>query len=392
MRSLVLAGILAIGAIYSGEAAAISADAAISEYNEAIQTGDDAAKIATAQILAEAAMANPDRSDATILGLEAAKTLCLYGDCKSARPVADWVSSRANGETGIVKAESVLIKAYADWKEAPSRSTRKSLDEALAPMVEGDLSSLTLAAFQNRYVADANAKRWGDAQASADAARRHYEPFKSVVGQQWSDAAMISIISGFNMTQEPEDAMAMARHHVALSDLYDRYEGPAPEWLKDHFYRTYAWQEAMASYFQSGGGERQWSNLAEVDEQTLRANLAAIMRDANSLARVSASGEGYVARKFPLCQGEFNKKPAIRYGGLNALRGQFGSVILKLSIKDGKVDVVEPLASVPLDVFKQRAVDAVSKWKWIPAKNTRPGIDCSLNHPHFIYTIRFYLD
>lgn len=361
----------------------------ISTYNEAATNGGTDAKLKAAAALGEAAMASPDRDDAALLALEAAKTLCLYGDCEAAIPLAVWVAGETGEAGSVSQAEVALVEAFARWRVRQTLSTRNRLNEALEPFVDGDLSTLTLAAFQRRYAHDAAKGKWGDAYRSASEASRHFEPFRGVIGEQWSDAKIIEIIAGFNMTPEPEEVIAMAEHHVALSEMIPQYPDPKPDWIYDHFYLTLAWDNALMAYFQSGYGERQWSNLSDTDVAALNAKQRAIMREARWPRTRTSSRTETSGSDLPFCDGDLRRKPMIRYSMADAQRGRFGSVVLRLAVEAGKVSDVELLAAVPSDRFEQDVIDAVSQWTWIPDEDEVPGKTCRMSRRNMIQEVIF---
>ena len=53
----------------------------------------------------------------------------------------------------------------------------------------------------------------------------------------------------------------------------------------------------------------------------------------------------------------------------------FGSVFMKLSIRNMEVSEVEILAAVPAEVFESEVEKTVGKWKWVVEDGT-PGETC----------------
>ncbi|WP_300391165.1 hypothetical protein [Henriciella sp.] len=396
MRSYALAiTILIILAFLALPVSARDTNDAIKAYNAAMTGGDAEAKLQTAEVLGQTAIAESSRRDAPLLALEAAKTLCLYGDCKSALSLTDWISSHAGGDGQVSKTEVALVDAFARWRTQPSSASRAALDKALVPFIEGDLSTLTLAAFQHRYTYDASKQRWAKAMKSANEASTHFEPFRGAIAQQWSEAEMMRIIADFNATPSANEVIAMAEHHVAVSELIGQYTVPKPDWLFDHFYLTLAWENALMAYFDSGYSERRWSNLPEEDVVALKANQRALMREALSpgaaIWRRPGTEDDYSHGDLPFCSGHFDKKPAIKYGGMNAYRGQFGSVVLRVDIENAKVSDLEILAAVPAGQFEDEAIDAISQWTWVVESGT-PGVTCRTSQKNFIQEVIFHIE
>ena len=364
---------------------------AIANYNAAAQGGTPEQKIDAATALGQAALANPERADAGQLAYEAGQTLCLQADCAGAAPFADLAVSAGIGDGPLTQADAELLKAYTAWRAAPDTSTRAALDDALTAKRDTDVSLLSLAAFNNRYVADAGDGKWSSAEEAAREAGAHFEPFKSVIAQYWSEAEIVALTSSFNAGPQTDDVLDMARHHVALTQLAGQYETP-PDWLKDHYYTTDAWQMSLLAYFMSGGNEKKDGRRSGPDTDTLSDEVDAILetREKVSFSR-PASGDETGPDPLPLCEGQFRMKPQLQYPYRAARKGMYGSVIVRFDLEEGRVKSPEVLAAVPVNRFEEEVTATLSKWRWI-AKEGKPGETCRMSRTNIVMPFIFALD
>ncbi|MDJ0921843.1 MAG: energy transducer TonB [Henriciella sp.] len=385
MRLLVLgliSSLLALGA------AADRVSEAIATYNAVINTSDQDTKLIAARELGEAAMTATERPDAALLAFEAAKTLCLANACETAQPFANWAVSEGGSYDGVPYEDFILLSAYTDWRVDANKTTRAALDRALTSIVNTDPSLLSVIAFQTRYSEDLAAEAWERAASAAEDAVSHFKPVKEVIGQQWSHARLVQISSAFNHEPDLEQVFAFARLERELNELHHAYheaasEEPLPAWVDDNRYAAEAWRLATETYFKST------THKKAIEAAALDADIVAIVDyETAEPDTVSASSD-----RLPLCDGELRMRPRLSYPAKAQRHGQFGAVIMDLTLKDGEVADVETLAAVPSAGFKDRAARTVAKWSWKPnVPRSDIGTRCSLDRNNMILPLVFALD
>lgn len=376
-------------------AAAQDIDETILAYNDAVTGGDAQAKVAAAGDLGEAVLAHPERDDAARLAYEAGQTLCLYSDCKGAAPLAAFALNQPEADGPIGTTDFTLLKTYTDWRRNPDHDSRQELDEALAAKVDSDLTYLSLTAFHNRYAEDAISHHWKRASESAAEAARHFAPYRSIVGDQWSDARIVAITSSFNYDPDTEDVLDMVRHVSALKKYSASFDSNRPDWIKEQYYLADAWQMAMSAYFHSNQGTRLGTHLRGPDPKDLDARISDIEDETEGLAcgippadnRYSPDEES----SLPFCDGNFNMSPRLRYPSRAARKGMFGAVILKVGVEDLNVANVEVLAAVPNEGFSDDLVDTVKKWRWEVEEGV-PGETCRTSRSNIIWPFVYQID
>ena len=389
-RTIAISALLA-ATVLPAAAQASDIDQVISAYNEAATSGSREDRVAAARALGAAAQANPDRDDAGLLAYEAGQTLCVLAACEGASQLADFADSAPLPDGAVSQADITVLSTYADWKENPNSRNRRALDEALAAVVDHDVSMLTLTAFQARYAHDFEKADWRSAEVSAGAAATHFKPFRKVIGREWSDATIGSIIAGFSDEPEPQNAIDMARHRVELTRLKAGLE-EEPEWLETKRYLSHAWQLALSAYFNSGGGRRTGSLLRGPDPtdeiEAIEAEIEEMEAAAENEARERDAVNG--TDQLPFCEGHLNMSPPLRYPGQALKQGMYGAVIVRLSIENLNVAGVEVLAAVPSATFEERASETIEQWTWKVSSGT-PGETCRTSHDDLVLPVIFEL-
>lgn len=365
---------------------------AISAYNDAVSNGTPDARTEAARQLGTAIMANPDREDAAVLAYEAGQTLCVYAACEGADEVAAFAAGQPLNSDAIRPGDIALLADFAAWKSDPDRKTRKALDETLAAQVESGASMLSLVAFQSRYLADYSEGDWQDAARSAGEAATHFEPFRNMVGQQWSDARIASITANFNDDPDTEDVLGMARHHVEIGKMSAAAGDEAPAWLDDHWYMSDAWVMAMSAYFHSGGGRTLGSRLKGPDPDRLDDRVDDITAELDEIedSLPAVEPEAGADNALPFCDGTFRMKPALRYPSGVANRGMFGAVIARVTVSDLAVSDVEILAAVPSQTFEETAEETIRQWRW-KVETGKPGETCRASRENIVLPMVFQL-
>ncbi|MEM9937473.1 MAG: energy transducer TonB [Pseudomonadota bacterium] len=383
MLRFILAGLLS--SLLALGAAADRINDAIAAYNAVVNTSDTEAKLAAAEALGEAAMVAEERDDAALLAFEAAKTLCLANACEAAKPVANWALSKGGNFEDVPYEDFIVLSAYADWRVDDRRATRAALDKALTTIVKTEPSFMSVIIFQVRYAEDLADEKWARAALTAEQAAEHFEPVKAVIGQQWSNARTAAIASAFNDEPELDHLFAFASLERELNEIHSAHHeanGDAPHaaWLDTSRYTAQAWRLASEAYFKST------SHKASSEARSLEQQVEAIVSYENTDLQPSEM------TGLPLCEGEFRMRPSLSYPSRAARRGQFGAVIMQLSLADGKVSSIEPLASVPADGFKDQATKTVSKWTWrTDVPKTDIGVACRMDKENIILPLIFAL-
>lgn len=382
MRVIIL-GIVSLVTMMS--AAADRVNDAISTYNAVVSAGDTDAKVSAALELGEAAMAAEVRDDAALLVFEAAKTLCLSNACASAKPYANWAMSAGGNFEGVAFEEFVALSRYADWRADTNKATRAALDQALTQLVATEPSLMSVVMFQRRYNEDLIDGEWESGAVAAQHAADHFAPVRDVIGQQWSRAKLASISSAYNSEPDIEHLYAFARLEQELNMLYSlldeaETEDPGVAWLNDNRYAAQAWRLAAEAYFIST------SHRKPIQAQILEDEIGAIV------SYQTGEPEPVDPNALQLCAGEMRMRPALSYPGRVERRGQYGAVIMELTLKDGKVASVTPLAAVPSEGFKDRAAKTIAKWTWktsVPKRDI--GVTCKMDRDQMILPIIFAL-
>lgn len=371
---------------------------AIVAYNEAVSSGGAAARVDAARALGQATLRHPERDDAALLAYEAGQTLCVYAACDGAIPFAEFASSRPLAGDAVYPSDVALLKAYSAWKDKSHRSTRNALDQALEDVGNEGLTSLSLTAYHNRYIADFKDQNWRQASQTAAQAASHFAPFRSVIGEQWSDASIASIVADFNSRPDTKDVMDMAYHRLELGKIYYTVEDE-PDWLDGHWYLTDAWQMAMSAYFAYGADSRSGPGVRTPDHKYLDARVEEIMdglsefRDKLPEATDvdSAAEEGEEDTRLPYCDGTFDMTPELSYPDAAAQKGMFGAVIAQIKVEDRKVTDVEILAAVPSSAFEESAEATIRQWEWQP-EGEEPGVTCDPSYRRIILPMAFMLE
>lgn len=366
---------------------------AIVAYNEAVSSGGAAARVDAARALGQATLRHPEREDAGLLAYEAGQTLCVYAACDGAIPFAEFASSRPLAGDAVYPSDVALLKAYSAWKDKSDRSTRNLLDQALEDVGDEGLTSLSLTAHHNRYIADFKDQNWRQASQTAAQAASHFAPFRSVIGEQWSDASIASIVAGFNSRPDTKDVMDMAYHRLELEKIRYMTE-TKPDWLNSHRYLAEAWQMAMSAYFAPGVGPRIGSRIEGPDPQDLNRRVKEIMGRALEFKQerpeVASDVEEEDESRLPPCDGTFDMTPPLRYSAVAAQKRMYGAVIARIKVEDREVADVEILAAVPSSSFEEDAEETIRKWEWIPEGET-VGVTCDPSYRTIIQPMTFVI-
>ena len=356
--------------------------ATIETYNNAVQSNDRDALFAAATALSNEAIASPEDDQSALLAYEAAWALCRYGKCKEALPAAAFAVSQPDTGQHPSLADRQLLLAFAGWKTNQDRRTRKALDDALADRVGDTPSLLTVAAFQARYLEDAESTRKKQLATSARDAATHFYPVRDQITEVWSHAAILATVSGFGKDHEPSSLVDMAKIAAELG-LMRHMQDDAPEWLDKSALEAAAWTHAMSAYFLSEGKGKDERELADEILKT------SITDDSHE----HAPGSGpHRSDGLLMCRGDFTSKPRPSFPEDAAWDGYVGAVIVLFDADESGAKNVRIGASVPSDVFDKAALDSIRglEWKWEESAAGDPP--CVKSRPEIQWPFYFVLD
>lgn len=352
-------------------------------FNAAFQGEDESAKRAAAQAMAAAALADPEHPQAAMIAYEAAWGFCRIEACGEGRDAAAFALSQPESEEYPLMAEREMLSAYIEWNENPKRATRRDLDEKLTVIEALPASLISVVIFSKRMQIDIDSQRWSNLLESAGGMARHLEPVNSVLPDLWAEAALTEQVADFNRSQNRRVEPRLAHVRGKLAEAVQDAEPPVIEQLDSMKWRMEAWQLAFEAYFLSVPGKR----------PTPSDDIDAIIDSYPDFPHPSDDADDgqEVRDERPFCKGELKMSPPLRYSALQARRGQFGSVIANFSIEASKVTDVEILASIPIDGFRVRAAETLSKWTWI-ADEEQPEPDCRMSRTNIVLPMVFSLD
>lgn len=372
-------------------AAADEVTDAIVAYNQAREAGEANAHIAASIKLGDTALANKTNPNAVIMAFEAGQTLCLLQDCQGASPYADWAATQIAENAGLRTADIALLQAYAAWRGDTSGRTRNALNRALTSVETTEPTLLSMVAFATRYQSDMADGRWGAVRRSAGAAAKHFESDKSTIPTYYINAKSSQTIADFVDRPTPEGVLDFARLEVEWEVLNHEFGIESEPGMKDLYWIINAWHLATQAYTISDFSIAKRKRNQIVEEAELILDDIPAGARCNICQASEASEEPLGDRKLPFCEGTFNMEPEMEYPELPAWRGYFGAVLLRLSVKNGEVDTVEPLAAVPTKVFEQHAIDTVKQWTWKVESGT-PGETCRLDRSNIILPLTFQFE
>ena len=346
-RFAVIAGFASFGAL----AAAEIPTARIEALNAAMASGDADAIRASALSLADAAIADPSDPQSALLALQSAWTLCKIGSCGDGIKAARFAAGQPDAAGLPPVKVRALVADYAAWTKTPGKASRVALDAALTAAAVEMPSAVTAAIYQTVYSADFAQGDFDKAELTARLARSHFALGGAPMERLAYEANLMELASGFNDKPSRRHQEAML-HFVGDLRVRGGASGEAdqPAWIEKLYYSGQAWEMTMGAYFQAEN--RGDSKHPKADE--IEAEYEAKMPDSASLATASARP----------CKGRLLERPPIEYPLADANDGLFGSVIIRFSVRGGKVVNPEVLAAVPSDRFGAGVVETVSKWRY----------------------------
>lgn len=378
MRKLLIGLVLALA--MNSAAADISSDV-IQAFNSSMQGGDEDSQIAAASNLAAEAMTNPEDEMAALLAYEAAWTLCNNDSCEAAIEPAEFARLQPSSDPAAhpIAADRELLVAYTNWKTKQSRRNRQSLDTALAAVVHGEPSLLSLTAFQERYLFDASKRRYSLTEATALEAATHFKLVEDSFPHLYVGAEMSAIVASFNDRPTADAQRRMAHFEGYLMQMRAPYEDKEePSWMREAYFRANAWSLAMLAYFNSSS--KRGAGSAEIE---------AILASYQENEAYTEATE-HKQRDVAFCDGELIQRPRFNYPRGTANKGMIGAVIVGLQVIDGKAVNFEILASVPNEGFKESALETVSQWTW-KVSEEQSVEPCNTTHENMVLPLLFQI-
>ncbi|MBU3919527.1 MAG: energy transducer TonB [Alphaproteobacteria bacterium] len=359
-----------------GAAAAEITDADVLNYNAAVASGNVEQIRAAAQQLASAAIASEGDPQASLIAYESGWVLCQIGACAEALPAAEFAAAQAGGPEG-----ATLLKAFAAWKVNPSVANEKSVDAALGAIQSAPPTGLSTSAVRERYASELQSRNFDDAARLAQLATAHFAAGGEAYERYLIEARTIDISSRFNVKPKASQLEEMIHLRGELSRSQHLYGDNVPDWMEKSFWVANAWQSAMNAFFSSEGkpgvSEKRAEQILESYE--------------NGLEQADAKAADVDPEpKLPLCEGNFVRKPAMRYPSGMGSKGQFGALIVRFRFEEGKVRDPEVLAAVPMDGFRDEVLKTISKWYFKPSVDPAKA-GCTLNRDSLIQEFVFSL-
>ncbi len=381
MRKIII-GAICLGVLFSAafDAAADISQQTISAYNTAVNAGDTDAKLAAAKALATEAMANPGDEQAALLAYEAAWLLCRSGDCGAAIEPAKFAAGQPAGDAHPSADSRTLLLAYAQWDVKPNGKTRKALDTALDAVAGSDPTLLSVQAFQMRYQADMRNRRYRKASRSASAAASHFEKAGDVLVKLQTAARSNAIVADFYYGPKSKHVSEMLHLKGRLGKMRQISDKDEPDWLKPAYYRADAWAAAMNAVLNSSGKP----SISDEEETKILAQYKDDAETANARGESKRRERG----KLPFCEGHLEQVPAMEYPSSANFRRMVGAVIIGFDFEDGAVVNPAILASVPDEGFKEKALEIVSQWKFVPDEEQAEG-ECTLDRDNIVQSFIF---
>lgn len=376
MKRLFAAALL--GLLCQTNAAAQIAEADIIAFNRAVESGDAAMLHSAAVRLANAAIANPDDPGAGIAAYEAAWTLGRAGAWDAALSGAKFAASLPEAT-----AQDRLLLAFVVWKGKPNSANSRSLQRALDEIQPRTPSGMSVSAFREFYAAKLNTRDFAGAEKVARQAALHFAEGGDALRQYEVEARAIAITSRFNTTPRVGQLEEIVHLRGELRQMRREEGRGRPGWIDDAYWQANAWQNAMQAYFMSVGDRG--LRPGRLDEI-----LAGYGANSLQMEWVEITEDSLPVNRAPFCAGELVQQPPMRYPAGQAMRGRFGSVIVRFRLENGAVRDPEILAAVPMDGFRQEALSTVSQWYFRPSED--PAVTgCRLDHKNVVQELVFAL-
>ena len=367
--------VLVMGLCAGGSAAADISGDVIVAYNEALVSKDAAREVKAAQALAAAAVSAPDDPQAGLLAFEAASRLCIRSKCAGAVDAAK-LAAGASGEGLPAQSTRDLLVAFADWSTDDTKKTRQQLQTALEAAKTDAPVLLSVAAFETYYVDVAQTGKQSNLQVAAQMAADHFRPARDVIPKQWATAEIVAASAAFNSKRRPEALTQMASAEFWLDDLKAATDDE-PKWMRDLYYRAWAWRSAMYAYFKSKGKGK--SILAAIEAQR-----------AERYDKGFGGGDKVGEDKTPFCEGRITRLPRPEFPRSAAFNGYVGAVLIGFDLEDGELVNVRVLASVPSDTFDQSTLESMEDVEWTFDAD-QPNPDCARSRENMVFPFEYNL-
>ena len=274
-----------------------------------------------------------------------------------------------------------IVAANDAFTAQPDSNTRAALVSALNAYND-DPTVQSVNAYIGLMMHDGAGDSHEQTYASASAATAHFEPIADIIPKQYLEARFLAAVALFNDKQH-RDAMLEMAHVEGRARAYTDATGERPDWASFLKWKSDAWGMAMNAYFESAR-----ENHPDDDEiQAILASYGTDVASRNALAARSLDDKG-----LRFCRGKMIQRPAMKYPASRDSKSQFGAVILQMDLNaDG--DVINPrvLASVPENVFDEKSLRVVGKWKFKPKDRDAVGVTCRLERSNLVQPLTFEL-
>ncbi len=354
-------------------ATANTVDDAVTAFNTAMSTGQTTEQTAAARNLIDAAIANPDAENSTLLAFEGAWTLCRVSDCTGAVRGAEFAISRPATGSHPLMADRQLLAALANWSEDDTRRTRNRLNEALKSVAPRRPTRLSATAYERRYESRMSKERYESAASAANAAIAHLEPSKDSLPEHYVRARTAAIVAAFYDDADLEllEAITHLTGELGEQMLAAADRGAPPTWLQDAYWRSDAWRLVMETNFT----RRRDKERAE--------EIASLLDSYQSPLSIWTP-----ANARPLCDGTFDMTPPIEYPRDAIRQGRYGAVLLGFDISNGRVLNARVLAAVPSETFRAQALQTIRQWRW-QAEQDSQNSACAMSRENVTVPIVF---
>lgn len=274
-----------------------------------------------------------------------------------------------------------IVAANDAFTANPDETTRAALMTALNAY-DGEPTVQSVNAYIGLMMQDGAGDSAEDTLASASAATAHFEPIADIIPKQYLEARFLAAVALFNAEQD-RDAMLEMAHVEGRARAYTDATGERPDWASFLKWKADAWGMAMDAYFASAG-----ENHPNDDEiQAILKSYGADIATRNALAARSLDDEG-----LRFCSGKMIQRPAMKYPASRDSKNRFGAVILQMDLNsDGEVINPSVLASVPENVFDEKSLRVVGKWKFKPKDRNAVGVTCRLERTNLVQPLTFEL-
>lgn len=322
----------------------------IHAFNDAVDSGDKAAIVETADALIAVALDFPGDPQAISAAFEAGTYLCLSDACPRAAAAAPLMNG-ANTED-VTPALANLLVVFADWSASQNKTNDKAMMSALEAVAPETPTYLTISAFDRYHLKKLESKDIDVIRKVAELGAGHLKPVWNIVPANWASLELSAIATTFARSRDTAVIDRLAKLEVALYPYNLTAYKDRPD-LVELYYQTYAWRFATDSFFKSRSN-RNVGMLKAADDYV-----------ATETAKIYQAYDQTRERTGrPFCTGGLTKAPTPEYPGRAQSDGYVGAVILGFDIDEGKIANVRVLAAVPDRQFESASLAAMKRVEW----------------------------